>query len=55
MITQYTTIKCEICGKCITEKQLDFSTKFFGEPLCYSCQNLKQYEAKSKYGNKMES
>jgi len=34
---------CSICGKPITNAALDFSMRFYGEPLCRSCQSIKDY------------
>lgn len=33
--------KCSACGKSITQKVADYSTKYFGKPLCMDCQPKK--------------
>ena len=37
---KYTKVPCSLCGRYLTTGQLAYSKRFFGKPLCRSCQRL---------------
>ena len=36
-------VKCEICKRGTTNAQLAYSMRFYGKPLCRTCQSLPSY------------
>jgi len=36
-------VKCETCKRETTNAQLAYSMKFYGKPLCRTCQSLENY------------
>jgi len=36
-------VKCEICRRETTRAQLGYSMRFYGKPLCRTCQSLESY------------
>ena len=37
-------VNCETCKRGTTKAQLSYSMRFFGKPLCKSCQSLEHYK-----------
>ena len=35
--------KCKICKQYVTNAQLTYSMRFYGKPLCRTCQSLEYY------------